>query len=118
MSWHGPSAPRVEGIATKSRVVASWASKPASTASRILCCVSAVMQRLQLRIRDQREPHPNPISAAGVMQKIGIPQCIFEQTAFRITTQRRRPFDAIEKPRTGLRRAEYGANRNALGIDG
>ena len=22
MSWHGPSAPRVEGIATKSRVVA------------------------------------------------------------------------------------------------
>src|SRR5690242_12562500 len=35
MSWHGPSAPRVEGIATKSRVVLSWASKPASTASRI-----------------------------------------------------------------------------------
>ena len=27
MSWHGPSAPRVEGIATKSRVVASCASK-------------------------------------------------------------------------------------------
>src|SRR5882757_6948405 len=37
MSWHGPSAPRVEGIATKSLVVASCASKPASTASRILC---------------------------------------------------------------------------------
>src|ERR1700733_12360219 len=40
MSWHGPSAPRVEGIATKSRVVASCASKPASTASRIFCLVS------------------------------------------------------------------------------
>src|SRR5260370_4406107 len=40
MSWHGPSAPRVEGIATKSRVMASCASKPASTASRILCLVS------------------------------------------------------------------------------
>src|ERR1700730_14387683 len=35
MSWHGPSAPRVEGTATKSLVVASWASKLASTASRI-----------------------------------------------------------------------------------
>ena len=43
MSWHGPSAPRVEGIATKSRVVASCASKPASTASRIFCLVSAVI---------------------------------------------------------------------------
>src|SRR6266404_660036 len=40
MSWHGPSAPRVEGIATKSLVVASCASKPASTASRIRCLVS------------------------------------------------------------------------------
>src|ERR1700687_4695124 len=40
MSWHGPSAPRVEGIATKSLVVASWASKLASTASRIFCLVS------------------------------------------------------------------------------
>src|SRR5260370_15869600 len=40
MSWHGPSAPRVDGIATKSRVVPSCASKPASTASRILCSVS------------------------------------------------------------------------------
>src|ERR1700743_3370853 len=42
MSWHGPSAPRVEGIATKSRVVLSCASNPASTASRILRVVSAV----------------------------------------------------------------------------
>ena len=41
MSWHGPSAPRVDGIATKSFVVASCASKPASTASRILCVVLA-----------------------------------------------------------------------------
>src|SRR6476619_6390400 len=41
MSCHGPSAPRVEGIATKSRVVASCASKPASTASRIRCWISA-----------------------------------------------------------------------------
>src|SRR5450631_3409017 len=40
MSWHGPSAPRVEGIATKSPVVARCASKPASTASRILRLVS------------------------------------------------------------------------------
>ena len=40
MSWHGPSAPRVEGIATKSFVVASCASKAASTASTILCLVS------------------------------------------------------------------------------
>src|SRR6266705_4196549 len=40
MSWHGPSAPRVEGIATKSLVVASCASKPASTASRIFRWVS------------------------------------------------------------------------------
>src|SRR5277367_2513717 len=40
MSWHGPSAPRVEGIATKSRVVAICASKLASTASRIFCLVS------------------------------------------------------------------------------
>src|SRR5882672_4595764 len=40
MSWHGPSAPRVEGIATKSFVVASCASKPASTASRIFRWVS------------------------------------------------------------------------------
>src|SRR5215475_6747002 len=40
MSWHGPSAPRVEGIATKSRVVASCASKPASTASRIRFVIS------------------------------------------------------------------------------
>src|SRR5258705_890000 len=43
MSWHGPSAPRVEGIATKSRVVASCASKPASTASRILCVVAVAL---------------------------------------------------------------------------
>src|ERR1700689_2317039 len=40
MSWHGPSAPRVEGIATKSMVVASCASKLASTASRIFRLVS------------------------------------------------------------------------------
>ena len=50
MSWHGPSAPRVEGIATKSRVVASCASKPASTASRSFCRVSAFIRQLQLRI--------------------------------------------------------------------
>src|SRR5262249_41571259 len=43
MSWHGPSAPRVEGMATKSAVVASCASKEASTASRIFCWVSAFM---------------------------------------------------------------------------
>src|ERR1700687_735540 len=40
MSWHGPSAPRVEGIATKSIVVASCASKLASIASRIFCLLS------------------------------------------------------------------------------
>src|SRR4051812_47011917 len=49
MSWHGPSAPRVEGIATKSAVVASCASKPASTASRIRCWVSAFTVVLSLR---------------------------------------------------------------------
>ena len=43
MSWHGPSAPRVEGIATKSRVVANWASKPASTASVIFLASFAFM---------------------------------------------------------------------------
>src|SRR4051812_29114684 len=42
MSWHGPSAPRVEGIATKSRVVASCASNPASTASRIFCWLAFI----------------------------------------------------------------------------
>ncbi len=39
-----PSRATGRGMATKSRVVASWASKPASTASRILCCVSAFMR--------------------------------------------------------------------------
>src|ERR1700722_8287900 len=58
MSWHGPSAPRVEGIATKSLVVASWASKPASTASRILRCISTVIRRLQLGIWGSRECAP------------------------------------------------------------
>src|SRR4051812_33278577 len=42
MSWHGPSAPRIEGIATKSRVVASCASNPASTASRIFCWLAFI----------------------------------------------------------------------------
>src|SRR5215471_6333716 len=46
MSWQGPSAPRVEGMATKSRVVASCASKPASTASRIRCWVSLTVMCL------------------------------------------------------------------------
>src|SRR3954463_10713227 len=117
MSWHGPSAPRVEGIATKSRVVASCASKPASTASRIFCCVSVVMRRLQSRIQEVGSAHPTPISAAGVMRKMRTPQCIFEQAAFRISAQRRRPLDAIEQPRTGLRRTEHSAHRNALGIN-
>src|SRR3954471_6462605 len=40
MSWQGPSAPRVDGIATKSLVVASCASKLSSTAARTLCLVS------------------------------------------------------------------------------
>src|SRR5947209_13052489 len=48
MSWHGPSAPRVEGIATNSLVVASCASNPASTASRILRLVSSVFMNLNL----------------------------------------------------------------------
>src|SRR6478752_6321220 len=117
MSWHGPSAPRVEGIATKSSVVASCASKPASTASRIFCCVSVVMRRLQSRTQGSRSAHPSPISAAGVMRKMSIPQCIFEQATFRIAAQRRRPLDALEQPRTRLRYAEHGAYRNALGID-
>src|SRR5205085_3696728 len=51
MSWHGPSAPRVEGIATKSLVVASCASKPASTASRILCLMSLSIIALILPVR-------------------------------------------------------------------
>ena len=63
-----------------------------------------------------RGAYPNPISAAGVIRKIRIPQCIFEQNAFRITSQR--PLDAIEKPWTGLWPAQHGAHRNALGIDG
>src|SRR5580704_17994447 len=40
MSWQGPSAPRVEGMAPKSLVVASCASKPVSTASTILFWMS------------------------------------------------------------------------------
>src|SRR3569832_1244661 len=43
MSWHGPYAPRVDGMATKSRVVASCRSNPASTASRMRCWVSLVI---------------------------------------------------------------------------
>src|SRR2546429_9084631 len=54
MSWHGPSAPRVEGMATKSAVVASCASKPASTASRILCVVSVFTAFLVPRRRNCR----------------------------------------------------------------
>src|SRR5215510_7059019 len=52
MSWHGPSAPRVEGMATKSAVVASCASNPASTASRILCVVSVFTAFLVPRKRN------------------------------------------------------------------
>ena len=52
------------------------------------------------------------------MHKIRIPQCIFEQNAFRITSQRGRPLDAIEKPRTRYWPAQHCAHRNALGIDG
>src|SRR5262249_40032231 len=52
MSWHGPSAPRVEGMATKSAVVASCVSKPASTASRILCVVSVFTAFLVPRRRN------------------------------------------------------------------
>src|ERR1700732_4280274 len=104
MSWQGPSAPRVEGIATKSLVVANCASKPASTASRIFFCVSAVMRQLQFEFLVGRQSrHPNPASAAGVLHKIGIQQCFFEQSAFRIATQRFGPRDAVEKPRTRLR---------------
>jgi hypothetical protein len=33
MSWHGPSWPRLLGIAAKAMVVAIWASKAASTAA-------------------------------------------------------------------------------------
>jgi hypothetical protein len=40
MSWHGPSAPRAKGIATKSRVVVNCPSKFVSTASRIFRCIS------------------------------------------------------------------------------
>src|ERR1700744_1260774 len=58
MSWHGPSAPRVEGIATKSRVVASCASKPASTASRIFCLASAVIIGRDPPVADQITVHP------------------------------------------------------------
>src|SRR5215208_2766319 len=50
MSWHGPSAPRVEGIATKSLVVASCASKLSSMASRILCLVSLAFIPLLFRL--------------------------------------------------------------------
>src|SRR5665213_799715 len=60
MSWHGPSAPRVEGIDTKSRVVASCASKPASTASRIFCRASmAFMCRPcpRCRFQNRRRAH-------------------------------------------------------------
>src|SRR4029450_6503236 len=117
MSWHAPSAPRVEGSATKSRVVASCASKPASTASRIFCCVSVVMRRLQSRIQEVGSAHPTPISAAGVMRKMRIPQCIFEQAAFRIAAERCRALDTVEKPRARLGRAQHGAHRNPLGID-
>src|SRR6476620_6935625 len=67
MSWHGPSAPRVEGIATKSRVTASWASKLASTASRIFCVVSVAFMAsrvLSSLSESQACPYtpPNPAS--------------------------------------------------------
>src|SRR6202165_2244474 len=68
ISWHGPSAPRVEGIATKSRVVASCASKLASTASRIFCLVSmafiALLFLLSLSESRARQytPHSNTAS--------------------------------------------------------
>src|ERR1700723_3821535 len=112
MSWQGPSAPRVEGIATKSLVVASWASKPASTASRILRCISTVIGRLQPGVSGHESAHPSPISAAGVLPKIGISQRFFEQAAFGIPAQRCRTFDAVAQPRTWLRRTEDGADRN------
>src|SRR5215218_7637916 len=117
MSWHGPSAPRVEGIATKSLMIANWSSKPTSTASRILCCVSVVMRRLQSGISGTRSSYPNPILADGVMQKMGLPQGIIEQAAFRIGPQRFRPFDTLKQPRTRFRRADHGAHRNPLGIN-
>src|SRR6478609_6292968 len=64
MSWHGPSAPRVEGIATKSLVVASCASKLASTASRIFCLGSmafiALLFPLWLSESRARQYTPSP----------------------------------------------------------
>src|SRR5262245_31383693 len=115
MSWHGPSAPRVEGIATKSRVVASWASKPASTASRIRCCVSAFMRRLQSRT--QTKYGARSLASAAGIRKMRVPQGIFEQPAFRVAAQRCRTLDAVKQPRARFGRAENCAHRNALGID-
>src|SRR6266403_3482408 len=57
MSWHGPSAPRVEGIATKSLVVASCASKPASTASRTLCLAFIASSFLRGTVFEGRSNH-------------------------------------------------------------
>src|ERR1700694_6302912 len=59
MSWHGPSAPRVEGIATKSLVAASCASKLASTASRIFRWVSvAFIASGSLLSLSESQPRP------------------------------------------------------------
>src|ERR1700754_1451592 len=78
MSWQGPSAPRVEGIATKSRVVLSWASKPASTASRIRFVSLAFMVVIVPLSRDQTTSRrqwageaPFRIAAASLRCEIG-----------------------------------------------
>src|SRR4029453_14150481 len=70
MSWHGPSAPRVEGIATKSLVVASCASKLASTASRIFCLVSVAFIALAfpLSLSESRARQYTPAQALGAME--------------------------------------------------
>ena len=105
MSWHGPSAPRVEGIATKS----GWSQAARRSRHRRRRGFSAAYRHSFAAApvgscRGSGVTYPNPISAAGVMRKMGIAQCIFEQSPFRIAAQRRRPLDAIEQPRTRFRR--------------
>src|SRR5712672_3573188 len=104
MSWQGPSAPRVEGIATKSRVVASCASKPASTASRIFCLVSmafiASLFPLPAALRMPRAPRSNHTlpDLADVLDRY----------------QNRRPISTMGMNSRSQRRRQMPGNRNIM----
>jgi hypothetical protein len=76
MSWHGPFTPLVEGIATKSHVVASGASKLASTASRIFCLGSMAFIALLFPL----SLFPLPLSESRARQYTPRPDCARMET--------------------------------------